>query len=291
MKKIVYSLIILFFLTGLFLFWDDISSGYQRFLFEINSREGITDSVIEKIKRRVSSPAPLRSSEDHPASFLDSQLIIQLVNQEREDNGLAPLSENHLLNQSAGLKVDDMFARQYFSHDAPSGEKVSDLIDQTGYQFILAGENLALGNFKDSQALVSAWMDSPGHRANILNPGYRAIGIAVKQSDFDNNLTWLAVQHFATPASLCPEPDPLLAEEIELKKERLEEIEDTLETLEEKIINMQPKRGAVYRDAVETYNDYVALYNELVTEIEALIKQYDQTINLFNQCIADFKNN
>jgi hypothetical protein len=292
MKKLIYSLTLFsLLLIVLFFFWQDILDGYQKILFQLSGREEVDSQLLEDIKKKISKPGLIRSEEDYPQSFLEQEKIVQLVNQERRNNGLMPLKENALLNNSAQLKIEDMFQKQYFAHDSPTGEKVSDLVEKAGYDFILAGENLALGNFKDSQALVSAWMNSPGHRANILNPSYREIGVAVKQSDFEGNLTWLSVQHFATSASSCPEPDSSLRTEIQTKEGRLEEIESLLKEIEEEISAIRPKKGDLYRQKIEEYNNYVSLYNDLAKELESLIKEYNQAVNAFNQCIDNFKNN
>jgi uncharacterized protein YkwD len=92
-----------------------------------------------------------------------------------------------------------MFENQYFAHESPTGEKVSDLAKKFGYDFLLIGENLAMGNFSSDEDLVLAWMESPGHRENILNEKYQEIGVAVKKGIFEGKEVWIAVQHFGLP--------------------------------------------------------------------------------------------
>src|SRR6185369_15716694 len=119
-------------------------------------------------------------------------------------SGLPALKENALLDKAAKKKLDDMFAQQYFEHINPQGKGPSDLAKSVGYDYIAIGENLALGNFKNDAELVQAWMDSPGHRANILNKQYTEIGVAVGQGTYEGKKTWLAVQEFGRPTSSCP---------------------------------------------------------------------------------------
>jgi len=102
--------------------------------------------------------------------------VIDNTNKQRALNGDLPvLKENFKLNFSAEKKLQDMFVKQYFEHNSPEGIGVGDLGLQAGYEYIIIGENLALGNFKDDASLVDAWMASPGHRANILNKKYTEI--------------------------------------------------------------------------------------------------------------------
>ena len=102
-----------------------------------------------------------------------------------------------------------MFEKEYFEHKSPSGIGASDIAHDVGYEFILVGENIALGNFDGDEALVQAWMDSPGHRANILNKRYTEIGIAAEKGLYQGKMMWLAVQIFARPMSLCQNPNQL----------------------------------------------------------------------------------
>jgi len=123
------------------------------------------------------------------------------------------------------LQLDDIFEKQYFAHISPEGLGPSDLAEKSGYEYIMIAENLALGNFKDDNTLVNAWMDSPGHRANILNNRYTEIGVAVGKGFFsesnENNKeeiateVWIAVQEFGLPLSSCPKPEESLLNTIE----------------------------------------------------------------------------
>lgn len=110
---------------------------------------------------------------------------ICLVNAERSDRGLRPLRLNHRLSRAARGHARDMVRRTYFSHDSLSGASFVDRIRRAGYlrgpRAWIVGENLAWGSGDRSSpaAIVSAWMHSAGHRANILQRRFREIGIGL----------------------------------------------------------------------------------------------------------------
>lgn len=102
--------------------------------------------------------------------------VIRLVNVERAKNGLKPLTENWELSRVARYKSQDMVDNRYFSHTSPTYGSPFQMIRAFGLSFRTAGENIAYGQ-RTPQAVVSAWMNSSGHRANILNASYTQIGV------------------------------------------------------------------------------------------------------------------
>jgi len=146
-------------------------------------------------------PSPLRASLDQPAGVLSIAGLLSATNQHRIRNNLPTLALNPALTQAANYKLDDMLELQYFNHLSPSGQGLTAVVDSFSYEYLAIGANLALGNFTDNVGLIQAWMDSPGHRANILNPAYTNIGLAVKPGMFENKPVWLAVQVFAPPTT------------------------------------------------------------------------------------------
>jgi uncharacterized protein YkwD len=104
-----------------------------------------------------------------------------LINVQRARHGDQPLTENLRLDRAAVVHSQDMAKRKYFEHVDPDGVHPDARIVREGYPPILVGENLAWGETTKSTPawIVSAWMKSPGHRANILEPGYREIGIGM----------------------------------------------------------------------------------------------------------------
>ena len=102
--------------------------------------------------------------------------VVELVNQERINRGLAPLEADVQLSRVARVKSEDMRDNGYFSHDSPTYGSVSDMLRKFGIQFRAAGENIAAG-YPTPEAVVDGWMNSSGHRENILNPEFTHIGV------------------------------------------------------------------------------------------------------------------
>jgi uncharacterized protein YkwD len=239
-----------------------------------------------KAEPKVSAPPPLRAATTgSPDALLTKNGTISWTNAQRVDNNLPPLKENTLLNAAAAAKANDMFAKQYFAHVSPAGTGPSDLAKNAGYEFIAVGENLALGNFDGDKALVQAWMDSPGHRANILRAQYEEIGVAVVQGIYEGHKTWIAVQEFGRPLSSCPQPDEALKTTIETNQNILDEWQKALDVQKAQLDAMRPKRGFEYNQKVNEYNDFVNRYNALVAETKPLIIQYNTQTETFNACV------
>ncbi len=130
--------------------------------------------------------------------------IFSLMNQARTDTGLAPLRMNAKLTDAAVRKANDMLARGYFDHTNPSGKKFWVLVQEAGYHYRTAGENLAM-DFTTAESAHRALMASASHRSNILKPAYADIGLAVVQGPMNGRSTTILVQEFGTPlASVTP---------------------------------------------------------------------------------------
>lgn len=102
--------------------------------------------------------------------------VIRLVNVQRSQNGLSPLTANWELSRVARYKSQDMADNRYFSHTSPTYGTPFQMMKSFGLRFRTAGENIAYGQ-RTPQAVVNAWMNSSGHRANILNASYTQIGV------------------------------------------------------------------------------------------------------------------
>ena len=291
MKKVrILFIISIIILGGVLFFGGDLMDLYYQFSLKLPQFEKeITGVLTQEIEKQISTPPPLRAEKEDLSAYLTRSKVIYWTNFQREEFGLPPLKENIKLNAAAAIKVEDMFQNQYFTHISPSGEGVGDLAKIVKYEFIIIGENLALGNFKDDSTLVQAWMESPGHRENILNPNYQEIGVAVEKGVFEGKTTWMAVQHFGLPLSTCPQPDEALQEEISIKESEINQLEKTLKSLQVEIRNIRPKRGTLYNQKIEEYNSLVSEYNILIKETEILINEYNTQIKLFNECITGIK--
>ena len=102
--------------------------------------------------------------------------VIRLVNEIRMENGLKPLTANWELSRVARYKSEDMSDNRYFSHTSPTYGSAFQMIQAFGLSYRSAGENIAYGQ-RTPAAVVNAWMNSSGHRANILNASYTQIGV------------------------------------------------------------------------------------------------------------------
>ncbi|MDX1608331.1 MAG: CAP domain-containing protein [Candidatus Spechtbacterales bacterium] len=240
--------------------------------------------LTENLDRVAITPEPLRGPINQPISELTSERIVEWTNNHRKDAGLNTLDQNKTLSASAALKAQDMLENQYFAHTAPDGTKLGDLVATVGYEYVLIGENLALGNFADEQALVQAWMDSPGHRENILHTSYTEIGIGLSRGVFEGNEVWIAVQHFGKPKSACPPIDESILARINENKKELEHLESEIKQKEQELENTEPKRGAAYNQKVREYNQLADQYNELSKETKQLVQTYNSQVQAFNQC-------
>lgn len=128
------------------------------------------------------------------------------ANASRAANGLAPLTLNGALNNSAQAKAQHMADNDYWAHVAPDGTQPWYFFGAAGYSYTNAGENLAYG-FDTSYAVNQGWMNSPGHEANILGQ-YIDVGFGiVNDPSFQGGQNTIVVAHYATPVA-APEPSP-----------------------------------------------------------------------------------
>ncbi|WP_331618263.1 SafA/ExsA family spore coat assembly protein [Serpentinicella sp. ANB-PHB4] len=102
--------------------------------------------------------------------------VVRLVNIERSKHGLNPMKENWELSRVARYKSNDMRDRGYFSHTSPTYGSPFNMMKNFGIRYTAAGENIARGQ-RSAQAVMNGWMNSPGHRKNILNPNFTEIGV------------------------------------------------------------------------------------------------------------------
>ena len=123
--------------------------------------------------------------------------ILFLVNEKRLEANLNPLVLSEKLSEAATEKAADMFRNNYWAHVSPTGVTPWKFITSSGYDYLLAGENLAK-NFNTSDEVVEAWMNSPTHKANIMKPEYSEIGISVMNGKLLGEETTLVVQEFGT---------------------------------------------------------------------------------------------
>lgn len=279
-----------------------IHSGiFQKIAAIESSAEQIAE---EKLSNNFSAPAPLVATGTAQATgtgavsaqneyTLTRSGVIADTNAARAANAssspsgtLAPLEENATLDDIAQIRLDDMFAKQYFAHVSPSSSSAVTVAQAVGYNYLELGENLALGDFVGDQGVVTAWMNSPGHRANILDPQYTEIGVAVGKGNFQGENAWIAVQVFGRPLSACPEPSATLKAQIDAEQSQASQMQPQLQAQQAQISAMQPKSGDAYNQAVANYNAQVDGYNNLVAQSKSEIAEYNGEVSAFNECVG-----
>lgn len=140
-------------------------------------------------------------SSDWLVSTVLPAVIVDLTNEERQADSLVQLRRNPVLDEAARLKAEDMARNEYFSHYSPTGVSPWYWFGEVNYNFVHAGENLAI-HFTDSDEVVEAWMDSPTHRANIMNGNYREIGVGTAKGTYEGFDTVYVVQLFGAPSAV-----------------------------------------------------------------------------------------
>jgi uncharacterized protein YkwD len=141
------------------------------------------------------------------ATNINASDIISLTNQQRVSNGLPSLGYNSKLTQAAQNQASYMFQKDYWAHYAPDGTSPWSFVTSAGYSYSTAGQNLAK-DFDTSSGVVTGWMNSPEHRANILNSSFIDTGIAVMNGTLQGEQTTLVVAFYASPAGGSPAPAP-----------------------------------------------------------------------------------
>jgi len=131
-------------------------------------------------------------------SNINQSSVLSATNLERQRYKLSPLKLDTLLSKSAQYKAEDIVKNDYWSHTSPEGLTPWDFIKHVGYEYSIAGENLAR-DYIDTDSLIKAWMKSPTHRSNILNNNFTEIGIGVTTGLQNGIHTIIIVQHFAAP--------------------------------------------------------------------------------------------
>jgi hypothetical protein len=136
-------------------------------------------------------------SSDWLVSSVLPSVIVELTNEEREDNAIESLTHSAVLDRAAQLKAEDMAKNSYFAHYSPTGISPWYWFDKAGYDYLHAGENLAV-HFTESDEVVKAWMRSPLHRDNIMNGKYAEIGVGTARGEYNGFPTIFVVQLFGT---------------------------------------------------------------------------------------------
>jgi uncharacterized protein YkwD len=229
---------------------------------------------------------PIAPKKDTSFYLLTTQGIIARTNAERAKLSVATVSESAQLDASASIKAEDILARQYFEHTAPDGRNVSNLVGDQGYTYIKIGENLALGDFVSDADVVTAWMNSPGHRANILDPDFKEMGVGVAYGMYKGHNVYVAVQHFGRPSSSCPVVNVDLKAAVEAGQAMLGATASSLQS-QKAAIDQGKAQGQDESSAIATYNAGVDKYQSDYALVEALRAKYNDEVVAFNKCVSN----
>jgi uncharacterized protein YkwD len=286
-KKLLFLLVLVASFTGIFFLLRNNEDFYKfKELFGIEQESGI----LQTARKEISNPGALISKIESARAHLTKQGVFSLTNLERAKFDLSTLSGNAGLDEIAQRRLDDMFAKQYFEHISPAGESASSEAEIVGYEYINIGENIALGNFEDDAAVVLAWMESPGHRANILGLKFTELGVAVGKGEYQGRSTWIAVQIFARPLSFCGSVDSVLKSRINSLLSTIEGLKVEIEKVERELEEMQGRKRQnrdAYNTKVDKYNALAEQINTLGVEVRSLIDVYNSQVQKLNSCLEN----
>ena len=175
-----------------------VVSGDSMWKIAVKYQIGVSELI--KANPQISNPSMIKVGqkinipEASPLAAYETE-VIRLTNLERTKRGLPALTTNWQLSRVARYKSQDMINKNYFSHNSPTYGYPFTMMQSFGLKFSAGGENIAYGQ-RTPQEVVNAWMNSPGHRANILSTAYTQIGVgAAKKSN--GTLYW--TQQFIHP--------------------------------------------------------------------------------------------
>lgn len=267
---------------------DNVDQATQALLNSINKTEKQTTLATQSYGQVV-TPEPLQQLinglKSDSTHSIDVSGVITRTNYERAQNGFPALNESAKLDASANMKALDILKRQYFEHTSPDGKTVSDLVKIFGYDYVRVGENLALGDFNNNNDLLDAWMNSPGHRANILDKRYQDIGVGVAYGKYQGQYVVVVVQHFGRPLSSCPFVDKNLKQNILDIEDQITKLSNALDTLKNEINTRNSSGVTIDSTVIDTYNISVNRYESLVNQSNQMRDKYNTQVNLFNTCL------
>lgn len=283
---IIFILVVAAFGAGVY-FKDDAIRFYNGLNKQVQDfKKTEIGQTISQVGKEILTPSPLNAGgASNKVVLLQSKIITETNLQRQENGGLPALKENAKLDEAAAAKANDMFLNQYFEHISPSGVGPGDLAQKYGYDYIVEGENLILGNFSSEKEVVQDWMNSPGHRANILNNRYTEIGAAVIKGTYKGETVWIGVQEFGLSLSACLQPSVSLKNQIDSDQAQLNDLSSQIADAKAQIDSTNQK-SAAYDQMVNDYNQLVAQYNSLAQTTKNIIATYNNQVNTFNSCVA-----
>lgn len=196
---------------------------------------------------------------------ISSSVLIDYTNESRLAYNEPILVRNEKLDRAAQLKGEDMARAGYFSHESPEGVTPWHWFKSVGYIFSYAGENLAV-DFTESKDVQQAWLDSPTHKANLLNVKFKEIGIATVEGLYENNPTIFVVQMFGTPAKA---ESKIIPSAIIIKKEDSTLVSTTTEKVNNEIVKVSNTKSP--SQALTSTNGTSSLLVGTTSELRSII--------------------
>ena len=144
-----------------------------RCVIGLSSLDG-TSSGVDEFDEIQATVAGAKSGDQGDSVKAQAKEVLRLVNLEREKEGLAPLELDETLCGYSDVRAEETYA--LFEHTRPDGRPWYSILDDNGVDYGTGGENIAAG-YKSAEAVVKAWMESEGHRANIMNPDFHKMGV------------------------------------------------------------------------------------------------------------------
>lgn len=223
----------------------------------------------------------LASSAQAFSTSISDVLIFTEINDVRQEHDREELIRDATLDVLAQEKLDDMFARNYFSHKDPNGLGTAVAAKNAGYRFTVLGENLAMGSYDDIEMLVDAWMESSGHRKNLLDDRFTNTGIASGIGEFNGEETFIAVQIFARPHGACKNPSAEIAAYIARGETYTKNIAALMSVY-------ATSMGGASNGSVRALTNQVSvLMTVFLRSLDEKIKEYDNQIAEFEACMGE----
>ncbi|MFA6251442.1 MAG: CAP domain-containing protein [Candidatus Paceibacterota bacterium] len=188
-------------------------------------------------------------------------VLADLANQDRAVSGVSLLTWNNTLAEGAKLKALDMAENSYFAHTSPSGVTPWSWFAKVNYNFIYAGENLAV-DFTESKNVQNAWLNSPTHRANILSSHFTEVGIATVDGVFEGKNTTFVVEFFGRPAEAKVIEKSILKTPQTLPKETNKVTTSSVAGVSAEKVPSQNTKQDLNIKTVEETDKYIVVKNE-----------------------------
>lgn len=153
-----------------------LPEGFQMYPYPNNPTTPSTRPTTPTTPTTPAKPTTPATPTGTTGASTQAKQVLDLVNAQRKNAGLGALTLDSALNNVATVKAKDMINNNYFSHNSPTYGSPFDMMKQFGISYRTAGENIAKGQ-QSAQQVMNDWMNSSGHRANILNSGYSKLGV------------------------------------------------------------------------------------------------------------------